>query len=150
MGGFLPSLSCVSLWCSDEAARRFTYTFNGISTWYSESLREFHHARSFLASHITSKTLRANTKFIDFVHIVKPKVTPWHAYAGTHGRYSSDPFAASALEVGGWSAPLPGRFTTGERPGIPCTGGWVGLGDGPDGHGRLRHHRDSVPGPSSP
>jgi hypothetical protein len=29
---------------------------------------------------------------------------------------SSDKFAASVLEVGGWSAPRPGHFTTGNDP----------------------------------
>jgi hypothetical protein len=33
-----------------------------------------------------------------------------------------------------------------ERPGIHCTGSWVGL----DGCGKFRPHLDSIPGPSSP
>ena len=35
------------------------------------------------------------------------------------------------------SAPRPGRYLPRERPGTPCTGGWVGSRAGP--------HRDSIP-----
>jgi hypothetical protein len=46
------------------------------------------------------------------------KGRPWHAWTGTEGsgRYSSNPFATSALEGDGWSAPLPDRFATGKDP----------------------------------
>ena len=52
---------------------------------------------------------------------VKVKVIPWHAYAGTGGRWrhSSNPFAISALEGGGWSVRRPGRFTPGKETRYP-------------------------------
>jgi len=37
-----------------------------------------------------------------------------------------------------------------ERPGTPCTGGWVGPRAGLDRCGKSRPHRYSIPGPSSP
>ena len=42
----------------------------------------------------------------------------------------------------------PAAFTPGERPGIHCTGGWVGHMAGLDGCGKSRLHRDSIPGPN--
>jgi hypothetical protein len=36
------------------------------------------------------------------------------------------PFRDLGARRGGWSAPHPDRFTPRERPGTPCTGGWVG------------------------
>ena len=54
------------------------------------------------------------------------------------------------VDGGGWSAPLPGRFTPGERPGTHCTGGWIGPRAGQEACGKSRLHRDSIPGPSSP
>ena len=46
------------------------------------------------------------------------QVTPWYACGGTERRrrYSFNPFATSALEGGGRSAPHPGRFTSGKEP----------------------------------
>jgi len=41
-------------------------------------------------------------------------------------------------------------FTSGERPGTHCIGGWVGPRVGLDRCGKSRPHRDSIPGPSSP
>jgi hypothetical protein len=38
----------------------------------------------------------------------------------------------------------------GKRPGIHCTGRWVGLKAGLDGCGKSRPHRYSIPGPPSP
>ena len=37
--------------------------------------------------------------------------------------------STSALGGGGWSKGRPGRFTSRERPGTHCTGGWVGPQD---------------------
>jgi len=51
----------------------------------------------------------------------------------------------SALGVGGWTASRPGRFTPGKDPGTHFIRGWVG-----PRCGKSRHHRDSIPGPSSP
>jgi len=44
---------------------------------------------------------------------VKVNAAPWYACAGTEGRrkYSSNPFATSVLEGGGWLSPHPGRST---------------------------------------
>ena len=55
------------------------------------------------------------------------KFTPWHAATGTEGRWRcySDPFAASALERCGWSAPGSCSFIPG-KTGVQSTGGWVG------------------------
>ena len=43
-----------------------------------------------------------------------------------------------------------GGVKAGEIPGTHCIGGWVEPRVGPDGYGRSRLHRDSIPGPSSP
>jgi hypothetical protein len=47
---------------------------------------------------------------------VKANVNPLNAYADTDGRrrHSSNSFALSVLQGGGWSAPHPGRFTPGK------------------------------------
>ena len=37
-----------------------------------------------------------------------------------------------------------------ERPGAHCIKAWVGPRDGLDACGKFLHHRDSIPGPSSP
>jgi len=47
------------------------------------------------------------------------------------------------MGVGG-SAPRPGRLYPRERPGIHCTGGWVGPRAGLKG-GKSRPHQDSIP-----
>jgi hypothetical protein len=41
-------------------------------------------------------------------------------------------------------------FSPPGKPGIHCTGGWVGTRAGLDRCGKSRPHRDSIPGPSSP
>jgi hypothetical protein len=44
-----------------------------------------------------------------------------------------------------------GSFSPRERPGTHCTGGWVGPRASLDECRKSRqHHRDSMPGPSSP
>jgi len=55
----------------------------------------------------------------------------------------------TALEVGEWSAARPGRTLPRERPGIHCTGDWVGPRAGLDWR-KNSPHLDSIPGPSSP
>ena len=47
---------------------------------------------------------------------VKVNVNPLHACKDTdgRGRYSSNSFASSMLQGGGWSAPHPGCFTSGK------------------------------------
>jgi hypothetical protein len=49
---------------------------------------------------------------------VKAMVTIYYAFAGAEGwrRYSSNTLASLALEVGGWSAPSPGHFTSEKDP----------------------------------
>jgi hypothetical protein len=51
----------------------------------------------------------------------------------------------------GWSKPRPGRFAPRKEP-VPIhpIGGWMGVRTGLNGYGKYRHHRDSIPGPSSP
>jgi hypothetical protein len=44
----------------------------------------------------------------------------------------------------------PGRLYSWERPGIHCTGGWVGPRASLDRCGISRPHWDSIPGPSRP
>jgi len=63
-----------------------------------------------------------------------------HACVGTEGkwRYSSNPFATTVLDAGGWSAPLPGRFTHTERPVTHFRGGWMSLEVSLDGHRKFR------------
>lgn len=45
-------------------------------------------------------------------------------------RYSSNPFATSALDRGWWSASRSELFYHQERPSTHCTVGWVGFGAG--------------------
>ena len=44
----------------------------------------------------------------------------------------------------------PAAFYPRERPGTPCTGGWVGPRGGLDRCGKSRPYRDSIPRPFSP
>ena len=44
----------------------------------------------------------------------------------------------------------PAALPPGKKPGIHCTGGWVGPKAGLDGCGKSRPHRDSNPGPFGP
>jgi hypothetical protein len=85
------------------------------------------------------------------LYAVKVKVNPSHACAGTVGRrrYSSNPFPISALEGVGGQHHAPAALPPEKRPGTYCTGGWVGIGTGLDGHGKFRLYRDSIPGLSS-
>jgi len=59
--------------------------------------------------------------------------------------YSYTLSLTSALDLGGWSTPHPGRFTPGKDP-VPIVqeAGWA---SGPVWTGA---DRDSIPGPSSP
>jgi hypothetical protein len=41
-------------------------------------------------------------------------------------------------------------YPQGKRPGADRIEGWIGLGDGLDGSGKSRPHRNFNPGPSSP
>jgi len=51
----------------------------------------------------------------------------------------------------GWElASHPGLSLPLERPGIHCTGGWMGSRAGLERCGKSRPHRDSIPGPSTP
>jgi hypothetical protein len=44
----------------------------------------------------------------------------------------------------------PAALPPGKKPVTHCTGSWVGPRAGLDGRGKPRHHRDSIPGASSP
>ena len=68
----------------------------------------------------------------------KGKGHPRTGHEGPEGErmYSSTLPSSSALDVGGWSTPHPGRFTPRERPGTQCTGGWVGPRVGVDECGK--------------
>jgi hypothetical protein len=84
---------------------------------------------------------------------VKVKLTLKKGHEGPEGkqRYSSTLSLTSALDLGGWSKPRPGRFIPrGKRPGTYCTGGWVCPRAGLEGCGKFRPHRDLIPGPSRP
>jgi hypothetical protein len=59
-------------------------------------------------------------------------------------------FYTSALEGVKGQNHAPAAFYPRERPGTPCTGGWVGPRAGLDRCEKSRPHRDSIPGPSSP
>ena len=54
------------------------------------------------------------------------------------GTQSSTLILTSALDWGEWSTPPPGGSAPRERPGIHCTGGWVGPRAGLDGCGKFR------------
>ena len=56
----------------------------------------------------------------------------------------------SALDGGGLSSPRPGRFNPGKRPGTHSIGYRLGPRADLGGCGKSRHHRHSIPGPSSP
>ena len=57
--------------------------------------------------------------------------------------------STSALDGVGGQRHAPAALPR-ERPGIHSIGGWVGPRAGPDGCGKSRPHRNSIPGPSSP
>ena len=84
--------------------------------------------------------------------VPKGKLNPRTGHEGPEGqqRYSSTLSLTSALDMGGWSTPRPGRFTAGKGPGTNCTGGWVGPRAGMDGCRKCRPRRDSILRPSSP
>jgi hypothetical protein len=52
------------------------------------------------------------------------------------------------MAVGG-QRHAPVGLPPGKRRGTDYIGGWVSLRAGLDGFGKSRHHRDSIPGPSS-
>jgi hypothetical protein len=60
---------------------------------------------------------------------------PWHACAGERERrrFSSNPFAASAIQRGRWPTPRSDQPFRRKRPSIHRTGGWLVL----EGHGKL-------------
>jgi len=60
-------------------------------------------------------------------------------------KYNSTLSLTSAIDGGRWSTPRPGHFIHDTH----CIGGWVGPRAGLDGCGKSRHHRDSIPWPSS-
>ena len=72
---------------------------------------------------------------LNMVVKVKVKFTLEHAAKAPEGEqtYSCTASSTSALDVGGWSAPRPGRFTPGKDPVPVCEGGWVGPRAGLDG-----------------
>ena len=83
---------------------------------------------------------------------VEGKIHPMTGHEGPVGeqRYSSTFSLTSALDDGGWLTPRPGRFTHGKQTQCThCIGGWVGPRAGLDRCGKSRHHRDTIPGPSS-
>jgi hypothetical protein len=67
---------------------------------------------------------------------------------GDYG-YSSTLSSISALDVGGWLTPRPGRLPPGKRPGTHFIGGSLAPRADPDGCGKSRFHCDLKPGPSS-
>ena len=80
------------------------------------------------------------------------KVHPRTGYEGREGEqvYSSTLFLTSSLDEGGCSTPCTGRFTPGKNA-VPIVQE-VGWAPGPvwTGAENLAHHRNSIPGPSSP
>ena len=59
-------------------------------------------------------------------------------------------FMTSALRWGWVVSTTPRPLYPPERPGIHCTGGWVGPRAGLDVCGKPHPKQDSIPGPSSP
>jgi hypothetical protein len=58
------------------------------------------------------------------IYIIKVKFALEKAMkAEEEQRYSSTLSLTSALDVGAWLPPRPGRFTPGKKPGTHCTGG---------------------------
>jgi len=65
-------------------------------------------------------------------------------------RYSCTLSLTSASHGVGCESHLPTPSPPGKKAGIHCLGGWVGPRAGLDGCVNSRHHRDSIPWPSSP
>jgi len=65
-------------------------------------------------------------------------------------RYSFTLSLTSALDVGGWSTPRPGRFTPEKDPVPIVQEAWWAPGPVWTGAENLAPHRDSILGPSSP
>ena len=87
----------------------------------------------------------------------KVKVTPVRALRLCTGRTAHSGSRGIALlfhchgtRRGEGLASRPGGFSSRERIGTHCTGGWVGPRVGLDRCGKYRPHRESIPGPSSP
>ena len=82
----------------------------------------------------------------------KGKDHPITGHEGPEGKqmYSSTLPSTSALDVGGWSTPRPGRFTPGKDP-VPIVqeAGWAPR-PVRTGAENLATQRDSIPGPSNP
>ena len=111
-----------------DVLSEFTACEDCVVLLQSQREENLHHFHTFLFPrvHLFSGVLQLVTSVLnvglirdpnfDVLYLIvtlgKQKVTPWHAYAGTEERqwYSSNPFATSALESGGWSAPRLGRF----------------------------------------
>ena len=69
--------------------------------------------------------LRMWTVGYDFIISSKVKFTLEQVVKAQRGEwdYSCTPFLISALDVGGWPTPRPGRLTPGKKPGTHCTEG---------------------------
>jgi len=81
----------------------------------------------------------------------KGKVHPKRGHKSQEGeqRYSPSISLTSALDGVGGQRKAPAALLP-ERPGTHCIGGWVSPRAGLDRCGKLRPHRDSIPGPPSP
>jgi len=66
-----------------------------------------------------------------------------------HRGTTGSPFATSALEGGGWLAPLLGQFIPGKDP-VPAAQRLMDLGTSLDKQRKSLPHCDLIPGPSSP
>jgi len=64
--------------------------------------------------------------------------------------YRSTLSLTSAQDGGGGQRQAPTSLRPGNRPGVHCTGGWVGPRVGLDVGGKSRPQWDSILGPSSP
>jgi len=94
----------------------------------------------------TNWLLIATSENTSLYVILKVKVTPWFACAGTEGwwRCRSNPYATLVLEGVGWSAIHFGCFTQGKIQ-YPLHGRLVDLRNSLNRHGKSFYHRDSIP-----
>ena len=70
-----------------------------------------------------------------------------HEGSEVEQRYSSTLSLTSVLKGVGGQLHVPAALPPEKRLCIHCIGGWVGPRASPDGYGKSRPHRDSIPGP---
>ena len=81
---------------------------------------------------------------------IKVKVRPRPGQESSEGQYKYNSISKLRATYGCVVNVTPRPLYPQERTVTLCIGVWVGPRTGLEGCGKTRHHRDSIPGPSSP